>query len=113
MGKICQCSYHDRLRESGLTKWYNGSFRDIARSKLGDMHIDGFEDILDEFPPAFDCVKHSCRKIRGILFPLLEDGALFNGTPSEPPEKLYNPIIEAFGNALSEIAAGKDSGNAN
>lgn len=71
-----QCSYHDRLKGSVLTNWYSGSFKDIARSKLGDMHVDRFEDVLDEFPPSFDCVKPLCRKIRGMLFPLLEDGAL-------------------------------------
>lgn len=57
------------------------------------MHVDGFEDILDEFSTAFDSVKPLCRKIRGILFPLLEDGALFKGTPLDPPERLYDHII--------------------
>lgn len=66
------------------------------------MHADGFVDILDEFPSVFDCVKPLCRKIRGILFPLLEDGALFIGTSSESSEKLYNPIIEAFEDAIEE-----------
>ena len=56
-----------RPKESVLTKWYTGSFKDIARSKLGDMHVDGFDDILEEFPPSFDCVKSLCRKIRSIL----------------------------------------------
>ena len=51
------------------------------------MHVDGFEDILDEFPTAFDSVKPLCRKIRGILFPLLENGALLKGTRPDPPEK--------------------------
>ena len=99
-----QCSYHDRPRESVLTKWYSGSFKEIARSKLGDMHVDGFEDILDEFPPSSNCVKPPCRKIRGILFPLLEDGALFIGTPPDPPEKLYDLITGAFDSAIADIA---------
>lgn len=43
-----------------------------------------------------------CRKIRGILFPLLEDGALFTGTRPDPPKKLYDPIIEAFEDAIED-----------
>ena len=92
-----------RPKESVLMKWYTGSFKDIARSKLGDMHVDGFDDILEEFPPSFDCVKPLCRKIRGILFPLLGGGALFKGTRPGPPEKLYDAVIEAFDSAIAGI----------
>ena len=91
-----------RPKESVLTQWYSGSFKDIARSKLGDMHVDGFEDILDEFPTVFDSVKPLCRKVRGILFPLLKDGALFKGTRPDPPEKLYEPILKAFEYAIED-----------
>ena len=73
--KEFRCSYHDRPWESALTKWYSGSFKDVAEAKRGYRHVDGFEDILDEFPTSFDCVKPLCREIRGILFPLLKDGA--------------------------------------
>ena len=68
------------------------------------MHIDGFEDILDEFPLSFDCVKPLYRKIRNFLFLLLEDGALFTGTLSGLPENLFDPIIEAFENAIVNIS---------
>ena len=98
-----------RPKESVLTQWYSGSFKDIARSKLGDMHVDGFEDILDEFPTTFDSVKPLCRKIRGILFPLLDDGALFKGTRPDPPEKLYDPIIEAFDSATADTPPRQES----
>ena len=81
----------------------------IAEAKRGYMHVDGFEDILDEFPPSFDGVKPLCRKIRVILFPLLKDGALFTRTPANP-EKLYEPIIEAFDDAIPDIAAREGSG---
>lgn len=64
---------------------------------------------MKEFPKAFDPVKPLCKKIRGILFPLLEDGALFTGTPSDPPEKLYHPIIKAFDNVIADMAAVEDS----
>ena len=55
---------------------------------VGEMFVGGFEHILDEFSIAFDSVKPMCRKIRGILFPLLEDGALFKRTSPDPSEKL-------------------------
>ncbi|KAL8847182.1 MAG: hypothetical protein Q9221_007767 [Calogaya cf. arnoldii] len=97
-----ECKLVDRPKRNILTKWYTGSFDDIAEAKRGYMHIDGFEDVLHEFPPAFDRIKPLCKKIRSILFPLLEDGALFTGTRPDPPEKLYDPIIEAFEDAIQD-----------
>ena len=94
------CSTANRPKESILTWWYSGSFKAIAGRKEHAMGVNGFEELLDEFPAAFDHVKPLCKKIRGILFPLLEDGALFKGTP---PEKLYDPIIEAFDDAIANI----------
>ncbi len=96
------CSAVDRPKRNILTKWYTGSFDDIADAKKGYMHVDDFEKIWIEFPQAFDLVKPLCKKIRGILFPLLEDGALFIGTPSDPPEQLYHPIIKAFEDAIED-----------
>jgi len=104
------CSAVDRPRESMLSEWYTGSFKEIARRKEYAMGVNGFEQLLDELPLAFDHVKPLCKKIRGILFPLLKDGALFIGTPSNPPEKLYHPIVEAFDSAIVDIAAGDRSG---
>jgi hypothetical protein len=51
---------------SVLTKWYTGSYEDIANAKYGNMGKSktaglAFEKILDEFPPLFDCVKPLCR----------------------------------------------------
>ncbi|KAH8751100.1 hypothetical protein F5883DRAFT_472292 [Diaporthe sp. PMI_573] len=86
--------------DSLITNWYTGSYREIAHAKRGDMGVDGFEDILEEFPPHFDCVKPLCREMRGILFPYRE--GLFVGTPKDP-EILYEPIIEAFGKAIDDI----------
>ncbi|KAL9028328.1 MAG: hypothetical protein Q9196_003289 [Gyalolechia fulgens] len=97
-----ECKLVDRPKRNILTKWYTGSFDDIADAKKGYMHIDDFEKILNEFPTAFDHVKPLCEKIRGVLFPLLKDGALFTGTPSDPPEKLYGPIITAFEDAIED-----------
>ena len=96
------CSAVDQPRESRLKKWYSGSYDDIADAKQYHMGVDGFEHILNEFPQALDCVKPLCGKIRGILFPY-KNGLLI-GTPPDPPEKLYDPIIEAFDNAIAGMA---------
>ncbi|TWU78747.1 hypothetical protein ED733_006618 [Metarhizium rileyi] len=84
---------------SVLSHWYTGTYKDIARSKCGDMV--GFELVLKEFPSEFDCVKPLCRDLRRILFPIY-DGALFTGTPQEP-KVLYDPIIKAFEDFLAGI----------
>ncbi|KAM4062554.1 hypothetical protein HRG_011264 [Hirsutella rhossiliensis] len=89
-------------KDALITKWYTGSYREIAHAKRGDMGVDGFEDILEEFPPHFDCFKSLCREMRGILFPYR--GGLFVGTPKDP-EILYEPIIKAFGKAIDDIMA--------
>ncbi len=101
------CSAVDRPKRNILSKWYTGSFDDIADSKQGYMHVDKFEDILKEFPQAFDRVKLLCKEIRGILFPY-KNGLLI-GTPPDPPEKLYDPVIEAFDDTIADISAGEDS----
>ena len=44
------CSTVDRPRRNILTKWYTGSFEDIADAKQVYVHVDKFEDILKEFP---------------------------------------------------------------
>lgn len=78
-----------------LRKWHTVDFDDIddiARSKEHSMGVNGFEELLEEFPPSFDCVKTLCREIREILFPY-RDGLLV-GTPPGPPEKLYESIID-------------------
>ncbi|KAL9123118.1 MAG: hypothetical protein Q9187_000331 [Circinaria calcarea] len=62
-----------------LTKWYTDSYREIASAKRGHMHVDGFEDILDEFAPHFDCLKSFCKELRGILFPYSVLNVLFVG----------------------------------
>lgn len=49
-------------------------------------------------------------RYEGIHFPLLEDGALFKQTRSDPPEKLYEPIIDAFDSAIVDITPRQESG---
>ena len=93
-----RCKMVDRPERQIMTKWYTGTFHDIADAKEGSMHVNKFEDILEEFPEAFNPVKPLCKTIRAILFPY-KDG-LIVGTPPGPPDKLYNAIIEAFNNTL-------------
>ena len=102
------CSAVERPKESRLSKWYTGTFEDIADAKEHHMGTHGFEKILAEFPQAFDFVKPLCENIRDILFPYSKKELLI-GTPPGPPEDLYDRIIEAFDNAIVDIPAGKDS----
>jgi hypothetical protein len=91
-----------------LTKWYTGSYRDIASAKRGHMHVDWFEDILEELTPHFDCVKPFCRELRAILlsYSILntQDVSLIVRTPKDP-EILHGPIMKAFGKAIDDIKA--------
>lgn len=77
------------------------------------MHVDEFENILNEFSSTFDCVKSLYRKIRDILFSFLENKALFTETSSKSSEKLYKLIIEAFDNTISKINVKQKSRKAN
>ena len=104
-----RCKAAHQPRESMLSKWYTGSYKEIAQNKTYAMLFDGLRELLEEFPAVFDCVKPLCEEIRGILFPLSENGTLFNGTPSDPPEKLYDPIIKAFDNAIPIIEASENA----
>ena len=96
------CSAVDRPKRDILKKWYTGSFDDIADAKEGNMLVNQFEDILKEFPQAYDLIKPLCKMIHSILFPY--KNGLFIGTPPGPPEKLYDPIIEVFDSAIADIA---------
>ncbi|KAH8746090.1 serine/threonine-protein kinase Sgk2 [Diaporthe sp. PMI_573] len=92
-----------------LSHWYTGTYKDIARNKLGDMDEGkgkGLDLILEEFPPAFDCVKPLCRTIRKVLFPYRN--GLFTGTPQDP-DILYVPIIKAFEDVLADIIRQRDA----
>jgi hypothetical protein len=100
------CSLKHRPKRNIMKKWYGTNFEDIADVKRGSMHADGFEDILKEFPQAFDGIKPLCREVRGILFPFTGCGKLDLSTPSDP-RTLYDPIIKAFEAAVADVAAGK------
>ncbi|KMU73473.1 hypothetical protein CISG_03608 [Coccidioides immitis RMSCC 3703] len=105
---IWQCALRGWGKEwpkrSLLTNWYTNSYRGIATAKLGVVGANGFELILEEFPPKFDSIKPLCRELRGILFPVRESD-IFTGTPKDP-EILYGPIIKAFDKAIDNIKVG-------
>ncbi|ODA82744.1 hypothetical protein RJ55_01253 [Drechmeria coniospora] len=90
-------------KESLLRKWEIGSFKDIARTKAGDMTVDGLEEIMAEFPDALDAVKPLCLRIRKILFPLDKDERMSFGTPAGDPNQLYRPIIAAYDEAIGDL----------
>ncbi|EER36675.1 serine/threonine protein kinase Sgk2 [Histoplasma capsulatum H143] len=109
---IWQCGRHgwrfsgnprDQPKDSLLTKWYTGTFRDITQIKQSDMGASEFEDILKEFPLQFDSIKPLCRELQRLFFSIY-DGDIFTGTPVGP-KKMYGPIIQAFDKAIHDIKA--------
>ena len=60
--------------------------------------------MLEEFTPAFNCIKSLCREVQSILFPLIKDEELNLRTPADPP-KLY----DSFMKALKDVIAGLDA----
>ncbi|EER43194.1 serine/threonine protein kinase Sgk2 [Histoplasma capsulatum H143] len=111
---IWQCAHHsweklnelqrqgqDQPKDSLLREWYTRTYKKIATYKQGNMEAGGFEYILQEFPPDFKCIKPLCRTIQGMLFPYGKEG-LIVGTPQDP-DRLYNPIIKAYDDAIAQI----------
>ena len=85
-----------------LGNWYGDTNKKVAGKKQGPMHADGFKGVLDDFVPAFDCIKPLCRNLRSILFSLTKDGELDLGTPADSGT-LYEPIIKAFTDAIAGL----------
>lgn len=50
--------------ESDLRNWEIGSFKDIAKTKEGDMTVNGLERIMGEFSAALEVVRPLCLRIR-------------------------------------------------
>ncbi|EEH18061.2 hypothetical protein PABG_00624 [Paracoccidioides brasiliensis Pb03] len=90
-------------QDSLLREWYTGTYVKIATYKQGNMEAGGFELVLQEFPLEFECVKHLCRIIRGVLFPYGKEGMIV-GTPQDS-KILYDPIIKAYDDAIAVIEA--------
>ncbi|KAG6280359.1 hypothetical protein E4U47_000640 [Claviceps purpurea] len=78
-------------------------WRSMISGKTDHMTIEGLEELMEEFPMALNVVKPRCRKIRGILFYLDQDGRMTFGTPSGDPDRLYGPIIAAFDETISTL----------
>ena len=75
-----------------LTKWYTGSYKEIATAKEGVIGANRFELILAEFPPEFARIKTLWRELRGILFPI-QGNAIFTGTPTDPETSMQFRIF--------------------
>ena len=75
----------DRSKESMLSEWYTGSFKEIARRKEYAMGVSGF-DFWTNSRMRSTVYKLLCRKIRLIFFRLLKDGALFTGAHHMHPK---------------------------
>ncbi|KAI0869052.1 serine/threonine-protein kinase Sgk2 [Hypoxylon argillaceum] len=91
------------VKVSKLERWVKGNFEDIADRKQYLMGLNGFQDILDEFPKAFKVVQPLCDSIRLLLFPLDERGNMFLGTPTKPPDELYSSILAAFDDTIGKL----------
>ena len=90
-------------QDSRLRRWEIGSFQDIADTKMGHMTALGLMLIMNEFPQDFDAVKPLCLTIRKVIFPLDEEQIMIFGTLAGDPDQLYNPIIAAFDEAISNL----------
>ncbi|KAF3484188.1 uncharacterized protein GIQ15_03512 [Arthroderma uncinatum] len=88
-------------RHSLLDEWHIEDYLLVAGRKSGHIGAQIFEYLLDEMPPELECVKPLCRILRQILFPIRKND-IFTGTPMKP-ETLYDPIIQAFDNAIENI----------
>jgi serine/threonine protein kinase len=91
----------ERPKQSSLYKWEIGELRDIAQAKLAHMTDNGFEEyILPDFPSSLNNIKPLCQKIRSILFGV---SARNVGTPLGEPSLLYDQIIAAYDETISEL----------
>jgi len=90
--------------ESKLQAWSRGTWDDAAlpQRKLFDMSLDGFQSILGEFNAKYHSLKPLAEKLREILFPLRDDGAIWTATDlsHDGTDKLYDGIIGAFEDAI-------------
>ena len=86
-----------------LSEWYTGSIEDIYRTKSGDIAAAFERVVIPKFSPKFAFAKGLARKLRDILFfkgP--SKGFFYTGTP-EKPEELYDPMIQAFDEAIRTL----------
>lgn len=87
---------------SKLRQWSNGDWDELAVRKSLDMNQDGFQTILDEFPPEFHSLKPLAENLRRVIFPI-RAGVIWTGTdgPPEAVDMLYNEMIHALEEAAT------------
>ncbi|KAI9808753.1 MAG: hypothetical protein M1825_003905 [Sarcosagium campestre] len=91
------------IKQSVLEGWYTGDFAAIATQKRGAMDKDGFEDIIDEFAPEFAGLESLARKLRDVLFPIV-NGSLFIRTYAETHRHvMYDGMIEALNDQIDDL----------
>lgn len=83
--------------KSKLRQWSSGDWDELAVRKSLDMDQDGFQPILEEFPPEFHSLKPLVETLRQILFPL-RAGVIWTGTDDSPEamDKLYDGMVHGF-----------------
>ncbi|OBT46177.1 hypothetical protein VE00_02393 [Pseudogymnoascus sp. WSF 3629] len=93
---------------SRLLQWRRDKRKQVR--KTADMGEKGFEAVLEEFSPEFECLKELARTLRVILFPL-KDGKIWTWTDMSPEgtNKLYDDMTKAFKDALVSIAVARES----
>ncbi|CAD6502790.1 BgTH12-05380 [Blumeria graminis f. sp. triticale] len=87
---------------ANLNGWYTDDLLTNYNTKRIDITV-GFEkNIIDHFSPSFDAVKELARDFRKILF-----GSNLDQFISKPNSvELYDPIIHAFKNVITQIDEG-------
>lgn len=87
---------------SRLRQWSNGDWDELAVRKSLDMNQDGFQTILDEFPPEFHALRPLAENLRRVIFPL-RAGVIWTGTDGSPEavDRLYNELIHALEEAAT------------
>ncbi|KAE8354714.1 hypothetical protein BDV28DRAFT_73102 [Aspergillus coremiiformis] len=94
-------SARKRASASRLQKWYTGTYEDIADVKRGHMDKNGFEDIINEFPPSCERLKPVARRFRSVLFPI-RDEAIFTGTFRDS-SIMYDGVLRAINSTLEDL----------
>ncbi|KAH8745703.1 hypothetical protein F5883DRAFT_609618 [Diaporthe sp. PMI_573] len=73
----------------------------VIRHQQSSRNKKAFRAILAEFPAEFEDLKGVAEELRDILFPIREESLL----TYRDPDKLYRPIIDAFGRAIARRRA--------
>jgi hypothetical protein len=95
-------NHTEKLPEkSKLRQWSDGDWDELATRKSLDMDQNGFQGILEEFPPEFPPLKPLAESLREILFPV-RDGIIWTGTDDSPEavDRLYDGMIQMFEEAI-------------